>query len=851
MGDLHEACYRALECSVDCDCPGNLQCFNGRCGCSSGFQRKLDYCVAHELSCTSSSRCPTHQECVYTSPGHGFCVCPQGFRLLPNGECQDINECLEGPAQCAANATCVNLLGFCDSYQCRCLEGYTGDPYRDGCVAPPPPRRGCQADDECPLDRKCEILTGACYDPCSAEPDLEPELRHHCGLNAVCAVDNHIPQCACPVGYEGDPAKLCLKRVMCGIDYHCPGNLLCLDSHTCGCPPNYFRDQDYCFLKITNCTTTTPCGLNEDCVFTGDQGGFCVCPHGYELVPSTGQCRDIDECGGAGPCATGAQCRNKPGSYECLCPPETIGDPYLKGCQGIDGCRSNDDCANDRECDLGSKQCISPCYICGPIVECTARDHKAICTCPPGKVGDPYDKDFGCYDERHDPVESRTIPPAQDLTVQCLADGVQVSIQLGGFDGTIYVKGHSQDAVCRRQVTSHEDDVIDFKVNFGHCGLIHDDRGEAGFVLVIQKHPRLVTYRARAYHIKCVYQTGERTISLGFNVSMITTSGTIANTGPPPTCIMSIAAADGTEISSAEIGDDLILKVDVQPDFIYGGYARSCVAKTMEDDGEYQYEVTDDNGCATDPTIFGNWDYDPHSKQLSARFNAFKFPSSNNLRFQCNIRVCFGSCPPVNCDGQDAYGRRRRRSVDYEPSGSTELQRLRRSPNNEHLDELIDAYKEGALREEIMVQSNAILTFERREPPASLADDTSHLRVDEIDHVCLPKFGLILSIIITTLLALVAVAVAISCWLMAYRRQTKRAAPLPHPPEFPNPLYTTPEPLAEPTPDYNHGPVMQPTAGAAIPQHPSHMTRSEFNAQQFHHPAQHHPSHYGSEHRLM
>lgn len=91
-------------------------------------------------------------------------------------------------------------------------------------------------------------------------------------------------------------------------------------------------------------------------------------------------------------------------------------------------------------------------------------------------------------------------------------------------------------------------------------------KGEASFILVLQKHPRLVTYRARAYHIKCVYSTGERTVTLGLNVSMITTSGTIANTGPPPTCLMSICTLDGREISSAEIGDDLLLKVDVQPD---------------------------------------------------------------------------------------------------------------------------------------------------------------------------------------------------------------------------------------------------------------------------------------------
>lgn len=74
--------------------------------------------------------------------------------------------------------------------------------------------------------------------------------------------------------------------------------------------------------------------------------------------------------------------------------------------------------------------------------------------------------------------------------------------------------------------------------------------------------------------------------------------------------------------------------------------------------------------------------------------------------------------------------------------------------------------------------------------------------IEEIDSVCLPKLGLIISLVITTLLALVAVAVAISCWLMAYRRRTKAEGPLPHPPDFPNPLYTTPEPVAEPSPDY-------------------------------------------------
>lgn len=155
------------------------------------------------------------------------------------------------------------------------------------------------------------------------------------------------------------------------------------------------------------------------------------------------------------------------------------------------------------------------------------------------------------------------------MVVSCLADGVQTEIHLAdsGFNGVLYVKGHSKDEACRRVVSLPPDGqarVETFKVQFGSCGLIHVN-GVASFVLVIQKHPKLVTYKAQAYHIKCVYQTGEQNVTIGFNVSMLTTAGTIANTGPPPICSMKIVTQSGQEINSAEIGDNLMLQVDVQP----------------------------------------------------------------------------------------------------------------------------------------------------------------------------------------------------------------------------------------------------------------------------------------------
>ena len=82
--------------------------------------------------------------------------------------------------------------------------------------------------------------------------------------------------------------------------------------------------------------------------------------------------------------------------------------------------------------------------------------------------------------------------------------------------------------------------------------------------MVIQKHPKLVTYKAQAYRIRCVYNTGEQNLNIGFNVSTLTTAGTIANTGPAPTCTMRICNSNGDDISQAEIGDQLMLKVEVK-----------------------------------------------------------------------------------------------------------------------------------------------------------------------------------------------------------------------------------------------------------------------------------------------
>ena len=55
-------------------------------------------------------------------------------------------------------------------------------------------------------------------------------------------------------------------------------------------------------------------------------------------------------------------------------------------------CESDDDCPDYRYCNLETQTCDDPCAIkrCGVNALCNATDHRAVCQCIAGYVGDPY-----------------------------------------------------------------------------------------------------------------------------------------------------------------------------------------------------------------------------------------------------------------------------------------------------------------------------------------------------------------------------------------------------------------------------------------------------------------------------
>lgn len=114
------------------------------------------------------------------------------------------------------------------------------------------------------------------------------------------------------------------------------------------------------------------------------------CGHGFIAGPE--QCMDVNECEEQ-PCHQSAECINLRGSYRCVCPQGTAGDPVGTGCLIPHQCRLDSDCSDSQAC--VQNNCTDPCTLvdCGDNTICSVVDHAAGCQCQPGYIGDAS----GCF----------------------------------------------------------------------------------------------------------------------------------------------------------------------------------------------------------------------------------------------------------------------------------------------------------------------------------------------------------------------------------------------------------------------------------------------------------------------
>lgn len=84
-------------------------------------------------------------------------------------------------------------------------------------------------------------------------------------------------------------------------------------------------------------------------------------------------------------CGIGAYCEPEGGKGRCLCPPGSLGNPFIS-CE-TPQCTQDVDCPSQLAC--RNLKCVDPCD-CAPSAICTVSGHQPTCRCPPGYSGNPH-----------------------------------------------------------------------------------------------------------------------------------------------------------------------------------------------------------------------------------------------------------------------------------------------------------------------------------------------------------------------------------------------------------------------------------------------------------------------------
>ncbi|XP_028406132.1 von Willebrand factor D and EGF domain-containing protein-like isoform X2 [Dendronephthya gigantea] len=243
--------YTGDLCEDDVDeCAASNPCHNGSCvnekpgfSCSC-FQGYTSHLCQTEINECASNPCFLGVTCTDRVAGFSCGPCPPGYTGDAKYNCSrvdgKVDECIENPKVCH-NASCKFYNG---SYQCRCIDGYTGD------------GENCTDVDEC--------------------------MGHPCLKHATCINTKGSYFCVCAKGFTGDGGNNCSDINECA---HTPD--VCNPQANCRNTPGSF----FCHCKTgftgngANCTdidecAQSPCHEHARCNNTMP-GYVCECRQGY------------------------------------------------------------------------------------------------------------------------------------------------------------------------------------------------------------------------------------------------------------------------------------------------------------------------------------------------------------------------------------------------------------------------------------------------------------------------------------------------------------------------------------------------------------------------------------------
>ncbi|KAF6212800.1 hypothetical protein GE061_010509 [Apolygus lucorum] len=289
-----------------------------------------------------------------------------------------------------------------------------------------------------------------------------------------------------------------------------------------------------------------------------------------------------------------------------------------------------------------------------------------------GVVGGPG----GGYHEQW-PAPAPELPVITSLDVKCEKNSMKVFI---GFDkpffGLVFSKGHYSNANCVHLPPGLGRAQASFEVGIHACGTAgNTENGLYGYgadsgsgtyfenIIVIQYDPQVQEVWDQARKLRCTWHDQyEKSVTFRpFPVDMLdVVRADFA--GDNVGCWMQIQVGKGpwaSEVSGlVKIGQTMTMVLAIKDDDSkFDMLVRNCVA---HDGKRAPIQLVDRRGCVTRPKLMSRFtkikNFGASASVLSyAHFQAFKFPDSMEVHFQCTIQICRYQCPDQCSDNPEAH----------------------------------------------------------------------------------------------------------------------------------------------------------------------------------------------------
>ena len=268
------------------------------------------------------------------------------------------------------------------------------------------------------------------------------------------------------------------------------------------------------------------------------------------------------------------------------------------------------------------------------------------------------------------PLSQPDLTKITNIQVQCEKTSIRVNIDFDRpFFGTVFSKGHFSDPNCVHLQPGSGATSTVFEIQNNQCGMtasggFQSNNGQPNpsgsfieSIIIVQYDPLVQEVFDQARKLRCTwYDYYEKSVTFRpFQVNML--NAVTANfLGDNLQCWMQIQSGKGpwaSEVSGiVKIGQTMTMVLGIKDDENkFDMVVRNCVA---HDGKRTPIQLVNELGCIIRPKIMSKFkkikNFGSSATVVSyAFFQAFKFPDSINVHFQCVIQVCRYNCPDPVC----------------------------------------------------------------------------------------------------------------------------------------------------------------------------------------------------------